>query len=256
MTITKAGRLSKTTYRWVPWLCIAAAAFAVEIPFFFLGTPSGHDVEFHLYSWLEVVAQWKQGIFYPRWAGLAQFGYGEPRFIFYPPGSWMLGGMLSAIFPWTLASEIYIWVALMAAGGSMFGLARRWMDRRDATFAAVLYAVNPYHLVIVYWRSAFGELLAASLAPLLLLVVLRIGEGKQRGTGLIGEVVPLGLVLAGAWLVNAPAAVMIHYSMALLIVVVAWQRRSARVLAEWSRRFWARGWRRFICSRRCMNRSG
>lgn len=231
MTITKAGRLSKTTYRWVPWLCIAAAAFAVEIPFFFLGTPSGHDVEFHLYSWLEVVAQWKQGIFYPRWAGLAQFGYGEPRFIFYPPGSWMLGGMLSAIFPWTLASEIYIWVALMAAGGSMFGLARRWMDRRDATFAAVLYAVNPYHLVIVYWRSAFGELLAASLAPLLLLVVLRIGEGKQRGTGLIGEVVPLGLVLAGAWLVNAPAAVMIHYSMALLIVVVAWQRRSARVLA-------------------------
>ena len=231
MTITKAGRLSKTTYRWVPWLCIAAAPFAVEIPFFFLGTPSGHDVEFHLYSWLEVVAQWKQGIFYPRWAGLAQFGYGEPRFIFYPPGSWMLGGMLSAIFPWTLASEIYIWVALMAAGGSMFGLARRWMDRRDATFAAVLYAVNPYHLVIVYWRSAFGELLAASLAPLLLLVVLRIGEGKQRGTGLIGEVVPLGLVLAGAWLVNAPAAVMIHYSMALLIVVVAWQRRSARVLA-------------------------
>jgi hypothetical protein len=231
MTITKAGRLSKTTYRWVPWLCIAAAAFAVEIPFFFLGTPSGHDVEFHLYSWLEVVAQWKQGIFYPRWAGLAQFGYGEPRFIFYPPGSWMLGGMLSAIFPWTLASEIYIWVALMAAGGSMFGLARRWMDRRDATFAAVLYAVNPYHLVIVYWRSAFGELLAASLVPLLLLVVLRIGEGKQRGTGLIGEVVPLGLVLAGAWLVNAPAAVMIHYSMALLIVVVAWQRRSARVLA-------------------------
>ena len=231
MTITKAGRLSKTTYRWVPWLCIAAAPFAVEIPFFFLGTPSGHDVEFHLYSWLEVVAQWKQGIFYPRWAGLAQFGYGEPRFIFYPPGSWMLGGMLSAIFPWTLASEIYIWVALMAAGGSMFGLARRWMDRRDATFAAVLYAVNPYHLVIVYWRSAFGELLAASLVPLLLLVVLRIGEGKQRGTGLIGEVVPLGLVLAGAWLVNAPAAVMIHYSMALLIVVVAWQRRSARVLA-------------------------
>jgi len=231
MTITKAGRLSKTTYRWVPWLCIAAAPFAVEIPFFFLGTPSGHDVEFHLYSWLEVVAQWKQGIFYPRWAGLAQFGYGEPRFIFYPPASWMLGGMLSAIFPWTLASEIYIWVALMAAGGSMFGLARRWMDRRDATFAAVLYAVNPYHLVIVYWRSAFGELLAASLVPLLLLVVLRIGEGKQRGTGLIGEVVPLGLVLAGAWLVNAPAAVMIHYSMALLIVVVAWQRRSARVLA-------------------------
>jgi hypothetical protein len=40
----------------------------------------------------------------------------------------------------------------------------------------------------------------------------------------------LALVLASAWLVNAPAAVMTHYSLALLIVVVAWQRRSLRVL--------------------------
>ena len=29
---------------------------------------------------------------------------------------------------------------------------------------------------------------------------------------------PLGLVLAAAWLTNAPAAVMIHYSLALLLV--------------------------------------
>ncbi|MGA2746223.1 MAG: hypothetical protein ABSE44_16120 [Candidatus Sulfotelmatobacter sp.] len=68
---------------WSPLLAIGAAAFAVEIPFFFFGTPSGHDVEFHLYSWLEVLAQWKQGIVYPRWAALAHFAYGEPRFVFY-----------------------------------------------------------------------------------------------------------------------------------------------------------------------------
>src|SRR5580692_9690935 len=43
---------------WAPLMSIAVAAFAVEIPFFFLGTPSGHDVEFHLYSWLEVLSQW------------------------------------------------------------------------------------------------------------------------------------------------------------------------------------------------------
>ena len=41
---------------------------------------------------------------------------------------------------------------------------------------------------------------------------------------------PLGLVLAAAWLTNAPAAVMIHYSLALLVVFLAWQRRSARLL--------------------------
>ena len=165
---------------WAPLFAIATAAFAVEVPFFFLGTPSGHDFEFHLYSWLEVLSQWKQGIFYPRWAALAHFGYGEPRFLFYPPASWTLGAGLSAILPWTLVSDAYVWIALVAAGVSMFVLARRWLDRRDAIFGAVLYAVNPYHLVIVYWRSAFAELLASCLVPLLLLLVLKAVEGSKR----------------------------------------------------------------------------
>jgi 6-pyruvoyl-tetrahydropterin synthase related domain len=209
---------------WAPLLAIGAAAFAVEIPFFFLGTPSGHDVEFHLYSWLEVLSQWKHGIFYPRWAALAHFAYGEPRFVFYPPASWIFGAALSAIFPWTVAASIYIWMVLVAAGISMFVLARRWLDRRDAIFAAVLYAVNPYHLVIVYWRSAFAELLASCLVPLLLLCVLKaVDEGRRA-------IVPLALVLAAAWLTNAPAAVMVHYSMALLLLFFAWKQRSLRVL--------------------------
>jgi hypothetical protein len=237
---------------WSPLLAIGAAAFAVEIPFFFFGTPSGHDVEFHLYSWLEVLAQWKQGIVYPRWAALAHFAYGEPRFVFYPPASWTLGAGLSAIFPWTIVSSIYIWVALVAAGVSMFVLARRWVEtgwveaswverkclsRRDAIFAAVLYAVNPYHLVIVYWRSAFAELLASCLVPLLLLFVLKAAdacEDADENSGLkryVGRtMVPLSLVLAAAWLTNAPAAVMIHYSLALLIAWFAWRRRSLRLL--------------------------
>jgi len=218
-----------TALWWAPLLAIGSAAFAVEIPFFFLGTPSEHDVEFHLYSWLEVLTQWKHGIVYPRWAALAHFAYGEPRFVFYPPASWTLGAGLSAIFPWTIAACIYIWIALVAAGVAMFVLARRWLDpqrfdRRDAIFVAVLYAINPYHLVIVYWRSAFAELLASCLVPLLLLFVLKAADEGRR------TIVPLALVLAAAWLTNAPAAVMIHYSLAVLLVFFAWQRRSTRLL--------------------------
>lgn len=221
-----AGTLRRPTNKltWMPLLSIASAAFALEIPFFFLGSPSGHDFEFHLYSWLEVLSQWKLGIVYPRWAALAQFAYGEPRFIFYPPASWTLGAALSTIFPWTLVSSIYIWLVLLGAGTSMFFLARRWLDRRDATFAAVLYAINPYHVLIVYWRSAFAELLASALVPLLLLMLLRADEKRRHA------IVFLALVLAGSWLTNAPSAVMIHYSLALLILVIAWQRRSARIL--------------------------
>ena len=219
-----AREAQRKRLRWMPLVSIAAAAFAVEVPFFFFGTPSGHDVEFHLYSWLDVLSQWKQGILYPRWAEWAHFGYGEPRFIFYPPASWTLGAGLSAVFPWTWVPSIYVWLVLAAAGVSMFYLAGQWLDRRDATFAAVLYAVNPYHLVIVYWRSAFAELLASALLPLLLWLILRAEEKGRR------RVVALALVLAGAWLINAPAAVMLHYSLALLMLVVVWQGHSSRVL--------------------------
>jgi len=207
----------------MPLAVVAAAAFAVEIPFFWLGTPSGHDVEFHLYSWLEVLAHWKQGVLYPRWAALAHFGYGEPRFIFYPPASWLLGSVIGKIFPWAIASCVFIWIVLVLAGSSMFLLARRWLNRRDAIFAAALYAVNPYHLVIVFWRSAFAELLASCLVPLLVLCLVKALEDERRMW------VPLGLILGASWLINAPAALMIHYSMALLVVVLAWQKRSARL---------------------------
>jgi 6-pyruvoyl-tetrahydropterin synthase related domain len=215
---------SRPSLLWTPLLVIAVTALAVEIPFLFLGTPSGHDVEFHLYSWLEVVGQWKQGIILPRWASLAHFAYGEPRFIFYPPASWTLGGLLASIFPWTIASCIYIWIVLTAAGVSMFYLARRWLTPRDAVFAAALYAANPYHLVIVYWRSAFAELLASCLVPLLLLFVIKAVEQGRKA------IIPLAMVLAASWLTNAPAALMIHYSFALLIIFFAWQRRAPRLL--------------------------
>jgi hypothetical protein len=218
------GTAKNYSLLWTPLIALSAAAFAIEIPFFFFGTPSGHDVEFHLYSWLDVLNQWKHGTWLPRWAAMAHFGYGEPRFIFYPPASWTLGAIMSAIVPWRFASPVYIWLALVLAGASMFVLVRRWLPRQDAIFAAVLYAVNPYHLVIVYWRSAFAELLASCLVPFLVLFVLKAADGERRAW------IPLSLLLAGVWLTNAPAAVMIHYSLALLILLLAWQRRSPKLL--------------------------
>ena len=157
-----------------------AAAFAVLLPTFFLGIPSGHDFEFHLNSWMEVLGQWRLGILYPRWAALAHFGYGEARFIFYPPASWMLGAALGAFLPWKIVPGAYEWIALTLSGVSMFLLARPYLARADAIFAAALYAANPYHIVIVYWRSACAELLAAALLPLLLLAVLRSEKFERK----------------------------------------------------------------------------
>jgi len=164
---------------------------------------------------MEVLGQWKDGIAYPRWAALAHWGYGEARFLFYPPASWTLGAALGAALPWKIVPGAFCWIVLMFAGAAMYRLAREWFPVPDALFAAVFYALNPYHLVIVYWRSAYAELLAAALLPVLLLCLLRLKQPGFRPT------LWLSLTLAAAWLTNLPAAVMVHYSAAGLALFFA-----------------------------------
>jgi hypothetical protein len=222
---TQAESFTLIRHAWAkPVLVILLTSFVVVAPMMFLGNASGHDFEFHMNSWMEVASQWKQGIIYPRWAALAHYGYGEARFLFYPPGSWMLGALLGTILPWTWVAGAYVWLVLTGAGTSMYLLTRRWLSPGDALFASALYAANPYHLVVVYWRSALAELLASTLLPLLLLLVLRAERDKWK------VVVPLSLLIAAAWLTNAPSAVMVNYSLALLAVTYAIVKRAPRVL--------------------------
>jgi 6-pyruvoyl-tetrahydropterin synthase related domain len=206
----------------VSWLILAAVCSLAIAPFLWWGSPSGHDFEFHLYSWMDAQAQWQQGMIYPRWAAWAHWGYGEPRFLFYPPVSWMLGAALGWLLPWKVVPGVYCWLALTLAGAGMYEFAKQSLRPADALFAAVFYALNPYHLLVVYWRSAYAELLCAGLLPLLLLLAARLQEPSLRPT------LWLSLILAGAWLTNAPVAVMMHYSAAGLALLAAARERSPR----------------------------
>jgi 6-pyruvoyl-tetrahydropterin synthase related domain len=203
-------------------LVVGLAALAVLSPFFFNGDASGHDFEFHVASWMEVARQWHEGVLYPRWAALANFGFGEPRFIFYPPLSWILGAGLSLVLPWKIVPAAYIWVALVVAGCSMYRVAREWLDPPLATAAGVLFAVNPYHLLMVYWRSDFAELLASAVFPLLVLAILKLAREPRRA------LVMMAAVLAFIWLSNAPAGVIASYAAALMVIVVALTENSLR----------------------------
>jgi hypothetical protein len=170
------------------------------------GNSCGHDFDFHLLSWMEVARAWHSGIGYPHWVQDANFGAGEPRLMFYPPGSWLLGGLLGTITGWHAAPVLFVLLALLGAGASMYLLAREWARPISATFAACLYIANPYAMFVVYERSALGELLAGAWFPLMLLFALRTRS----------SVAPLGLSVAGLWLTNSPAAVMGSYLLAVL----------------------------------------
>lgn len=174
-----------------------------------------------MFSWMEVLGQWKHGIVYPRWAALAHWGYGEARFLFYPPASWTLGAALGTVLPWKIVPGAYCWIVLTLAGAAMYHFVRQWLPASDALFAAVVYALNPYHLLIVYWRSAYAELMGAVLLPLLLLFLVRLHRLPSQASG-VRPTLCLSLTLAAAWLTNVPAAVMIQYSTAgLALVLVA-----------------------------------
>ncbi len=205
-------------------LFVGLAATAVVTPMLFLGNVSGHDFQFHVASWMDAAGQWREGIVYPRWAEWANWGFGEPRFVFYPPASWIAGAALGSLLRWRIVPGVLIWLTLVAAGMSMWKLAREWLPGSYAALAAVLFAMNPYHLVIVYYRSDFAELMAGALLPLAVWSALHVGRGEWRRVPL------LAVAFAAIWLSNAPAAVIATYSLGLIFLVLCAARRDLRPL--------------------------
>ena len=200
-------------------LCFVVALIVVS-PFAWRGNASGHDYEFHLRSWIDAAHSWHAHVWFPRWASLSNYKYGEPRFIFYPPLSWMLGAALSFVLPWRMVPAVFIVVALTFAGSQMYRLAREFLTPAEAVVAAAIYAANPYHLLDVYFRSAFAELLASAFLPLLFLSALRLTRDRWRA------VVPLAVAFAAMWLSDAPAALVGSYALALLLGLLWWRERT------------------------------
>jgi 6-pyruvoyl-tetrahydropterin synthase related domain len=202
--VTPAALPRRLNY--LPALLIGCTALLAIGTLAFRGNSCGHDFDFHLLSWMEVARAWHSGIAYPHWVQDANFGAGEPRLMFYPPASWLLGGILGTITGWHAAPVLFVLLALLGAGACMYLLAREWAPPIPATFAACLYIANPYAMFVVYERSALGELLAGAWFPLMVLFALRTRS----------SIAPLGLSVAALWLTNSPAAVMGSYLLAVL----------------------------------------
>jgi hypothetical protein len=231
MTPPQTSSESATLHRRLPhWLWALALSLLLSIlmvtPFFWFGTASGHDFEFHLASWLDVASQWKHGILFPRWAAWMNHGFGEPRYIFYPPLSWLFGAALT-LLPLDAAVPILYIVLLQAfAGLAAYFLLRNLASQRAALLAAACYVINPNALLISYIRSDFAEQLACAIFPLVLLAALRLCGLLDDSSRTRSSIALFSIAYAAVWLSNAPAAVIASYSVALLFLIAALYQHS------------------------------
>lgn len=214
---------------------VAAAALAVS-PQLIWGDSCGHDFDFHLVSWFDALNSWRHGIPYPHWTPSANFGAGEPRFVFYSPLTWMLGAALATVIPWPLVPVALTFVLLAGTGLATRALAREVLGEGASTLAGCIAIISGYPLFTAYERSAFAELAGGIWIPLVLMYALRtcndpntgprISRRLSHGPVVNGSVVPLALAIAGAWLSNPTVGVMGCYLLAALALVVAWLLRS------------------------------
>ena len=198
-----------------PAVVLLAAALATA-PQWVLGSSCGHDFDFHLATWFDAFHSWSQGIPYPHWATSANFGAGEPRFVFYPPISWMLGAALAVVLPWHFVPIALTFLFLAATGLAARALALQALPNGPATLAGCVALFSGYALFTAYVRSAFGELAGGFCIPLLLLFLFRDRNPSASvwRRALDGSAAPLALVVAAAWLSDAPLGVIASYLLA------------------------------------------
>jgi hypothetical protein len=195
--------------RYATPLLLLLLAVLVASPLLLRGCSCGHDFDFHLQSWLEAAAQFRHGTLLPRWAFSAAYNAGEPRFVFYPPLSWTLGGLLTLALPLSAAPIAFTILTLLAAAFAMWKLARDYTSDPVALLAAAAYIAAPYTLFTAFERTAYAELLAAAIFPWLIRALL---HDRIR---VLAVAIPIALL----WLTNAPAAVMGCYALAVITLL-------------------------------------
>ncbi len=208
-------------------IILAAAALAVA-PQLIRGNSCGHDFNVHLVSWLDCVNAWRHGIVYPHWTPSPNWDAGEPRFVFYPPLTWMLGAALGLVFSWHFAPIVLTFLCLAGTGLATRALALKACDEPVATLAGCAAIFSGFTLFTAYERAAFPEFTGGAWLPLLLLFALR---DRRPSASLVrraldGSTALLALALAASWLSNAPLGVMASYLLAAVALLAASLKKS------------------------------
>ncbi len=178
--------------------------------------PMGHDTVFHIFQADQLHQGIRNGLLYPRWVADANNGYGSPNFIFYAPLAYYLVFLVNIWEPSMIMSMVYvIWAGFFLSGLTMLYAARRMFGKRGSLLAAVIYQLLPFHLIDLYHRGTFAELLAYSWLPLFFYFLVKSKDSEDSRVPMAGLAMTYATVilthLAVGFLFSIVAGVYLFY---------------------------------------------
>jgi len=182
---------------------VAIVGALAVLPIMIFGVPNGADLPNHLRFALPFYEALQSGHFHPGWLAESNYGLGDPRFIFYPPGLYyLLSGSRVVTGEWYSASVLTVIFLSVVGGLGVYFWARFVFEPRIAMWAGVVYILAPYRLNELYQASLWSEYAACSILPFAFGFVERVIKRKS-----IYDVAGLGASYALLILTHLPTAV-------------------------------------------------
>jgi uncharacterized membrane protein len=217
----------KTFFAALPHRRIAAflilVAIASSLPFFYAAQgnlPEAGDLIIHWPRMLMFDETLRSGVWYPRWLGGMNYGYGAATTMFYAPFVYYsLSAAHALLGDWVRSVEVVVLFAALGSAATLYFYARVFLSPVASAIAAMMYLLLPYRLIDLYHRGALAELIAFVWMPLVMLMLDKAVKrpGARR--------IVLGAIAYGLLVVTHPP-VAYAFSVSLALFVAIWAVKS------------------------------
>jgi hypothetical protein len=198
-------------------------AIASSLPFFYAAhgnLPEAGDLTIHWPRMLMFDEALRSGVWYPRWLGGMNYGYGAATTMFYAPFVYYsLSAAHALLGDWVRAVEAVVLLAAIGSAATFYFYARSFLSHVASAVAAMLYLLLPYRLIDLYHRGALAELIAFVWMPLVMLM-LNAAVKRPNTRSLIVGAVAYGLLI----FTHPPVAY--AFSVTLAVFVAVWAAKS------------------------------
>lgn len=142
----------------------------------------------------------KDGVFPPRWANTAFYGYGYPLFHFNYHAPWYAAMPLIFLrIDLFDIMKILHFAAYFFSGVFMYIFLREIVKRKAFAFlGAAIYLISPYRFLNIYVRNATGEVFAFIFFPLVFYAMLKLARSLKYKYGILLAVSLAGIILSHA----------------------------------------------------------